>query len=346
MSKFKKAVAFTIILCTLLSSMAGCDKTNNIDTGTTSAVTQEEITTQEAITENKEVIFWESEEVDISSLNPAPFDNWDFTDYSIYQHTDGQFYVHIKKWDVYRNIPELDKYNEISNRIDNHINLQFEETSASVSEETFSFAAYLCGAGEKSVQIITYHFNNHIHDVTLKSYILETQIQKDDDYYMINMYDNNNGSFFIIPEDYKIDDYTVESYQLLRYDTSDGGKTWIQAEKQDLGLNWNYTITLSKFITKEVGIISGGKEHLGRTWLTKDGGLTWFPISNVSVPYDDITRIGYSSLIDLKKCGDEYILTSKIDFMPHQNGNEELDFTAYIFYKSSDLINWTLCEPQ
>ena len=39
MNKFKKAVAFTIILCTLLSSVVGCNKTVDINTETTAEIT-------------------------------------------------------------------------------------------------------------------------------------------------------------------------------------------------------------------------------------------------------------------------------------------------------------------
>lgn len=52
MNKFKKSVVFTIILCTLLSSIVGCDKTNNIDTETISAVIQSDITNEHVTNES------------------------------------------------------------------------------------------------------------------------------------------------------------------------------------------------------------------------------------------------------------------------------------------------------
>lgn len=97
--------------------------------------------------------------------------------------------------------------------------------------------------------------------------------------------------------------------------------------------------------TNEVGIISCTRDWYGCTYLTKDGGLTWEHIRNVHVPYDDITKIGYSRFYNFEKRDEKYILTAEIDLCSNLNENEQLDFSVYIFYESTDLINWNICTP-
>lgn len=330
MNGFKKTVAFTIILCTLLSSLAGCNDSkdndlSNIDTtvGETPVVDTEEITFQEEITTNEDIA--KNEEVDISSLKPGPFVNWDFADYSIYQHMDGQFYVHIKEWGVYRKI-------DLSNIIWEYgYGPIMGFNSFSISDDSASIAIYNYNKSYARVSI--YHIEKGSLDV--KEY--STQFEAFSFYECaelgINMIDEQTTYFFLYGE-------TNPDYELgnsfIKFETSDGGKSWSDPQIISKGYP-KYYCEKMEFLTKDFGYCIYGHGDIYSIILTTDGGKTW-EHAQITFPFDVNQLPGYIEFIDIKFVDNRYVLTVLVRFASSDTPN------YYLEYISTNFTDWVLSE--
>lgn len=228
------------------------------------------------------------------------------------------YYIYIKEWDEYRKVSWLpDSF------VNNYL------ASAFIKGDTADVAVH--ESGKHKTTITTYRF--HKGTDTVEEHSVELEIHMGEtEYRLINLYDENKGYFLYIPDG-------GMSRDLFRYETVDGGKSWYKAEALTLGrITHEYAVIL-KLVDKEVGILSyryvSYEDLCDRTYLTMDGGKSWSIIGNLPYPFDDTSHVLYTEVHDFEKVNDEYILTVKLSH----------DFFSYIYFKSNDLVNWTIYEP-
>ena len=327
----KKFVLMCLVAILFLSTFVGCEDIKYNNENDTNNV-------ENSSTENSE----SNDNNNIEIVEPTELEyiyHYEIPDASFWRDKEGEYYIYIKEWQVYRKLSRLTEYPK------NHIRIQ--PTSAVVNEDTAAIAVYI-QSGKSDTKIFTYHFNRGSEEVQYYSIFLETREHNESNYFMINLHSENKGEFFFIPQFTSTID-GEKNWPIIRYETTDGGQTWNIAEVKDFRCSWRDYPTIVKFVTKETGIISyryrGWEDLCGRTFLTTDGGLTWSRISQLPYPFDDICKVGYTEVHDLQQSDDGYLLTVKIRISPEYTGNEQLDFRAYIYFKSSDLVNWMLCEP-
>ena len=109
----------------------------------------------------------------------------------------------------------------------------------------------------------------------------------------------------------------------------------------------SYTVTFNgtkyieilKFVSPQVGILSfryrSIEDLCGRTYLTVDGGLTWTKISQLSYPFGNVWKVGYTEVVDIEQIEDDYILTVKV---------QDVDNIEVAQFVSKDLISWSVIE--
>lgn len=255
---------------------------------------------------------------------------------SFWRDADGKYYIYIKEWQEYRQLEGLEDYAEDYVRIQN--------TSIVINETSGAIAVFI-QPGKDDTEVITYHFNKSNDDVQAYSDILGTDASGEPQFFRLNLFSEDRGFFIHVTRDIAADDGSGTIWcPIIRYETTDGGKTWCKAEVYDfVDGDWHKSPQFAKFVSKEVGVVCFQNDIFGTTVLTKDGGLTWYEISNVPKRYDiqECEFIVHEEIYDFEKRGDEYILVKELLVMPTGG----YSFNTYVYYKSSDLIHWKFCKP-
>ena len=342
MNKFKKTIAFTIILCTLLSSVAGCDKTNdnyaNIINETIETKHNEET---DKFEDDNEINFSESTSSQTEIVDDVPdceqlklVSSINLTNASIWWSDEKEeYYIYINEWGVYRCLPTLSAY---------HNWLYYTDNCIIVEGETATIALIDQNGKHDEPTILTYHFVRNSAFVKLYDTPLNIKASSEYDTFIINMHSADCGYYFLTPNSNGSIDKRMEGkheWPLFMFKTTDGGKTWNQISTNTF--NGTKYVEVFKFVSPLVGIISfcelgSSCEVFDRTYLTVDGGLTWYQMPQL--PHSE-TVAWYSEIIDLEYIEDCYYYRLTVE--ASNNGS---DFQIQIW--SKDLINWTLCEPQ
>ena len=305
----KKAILI-LVCCTMLVLTISCNANDN-------SVHQTDTSSQ------KEFAPVTSE---TSQLNPEPYSNLT-KKASIWRDKEGELYIYIKEWDVYRYMPNLSSYNS----------LYFNDNCIVVDSETATVSVIHQYGKNDEPTIITYHFNRNDENVQSHSVKLNIKASSEHDTFFVNMHDSDHGYYFLTPN---MDGFAdkrmsgVHEWPLFMFETTDGGKSWNQISTNVLDPNTSDYINIFKFISPQVGILSfrdlGAVELFDRTYLTVDGGLTWNHISQL--PHSEMVK-WYSEVIDLEYIDDRYYLKVKC------YGDAE---KKELRFCSEDLINWSL----
>ena len=126
------------------------------------------------------------------------------------------------------------------------------------------------------------------------------------------------------------------------YKTQDSGKTWTSIDCSNAPyINLKECIILAKFATEDIGIIAG--RHWAndysfheRTYITKDGGLTWIPVD-----LSDFFERNPDKDYGIQACDLQYIDSTYYLYV--QAVHEETGKPRYVF-TSSDGIEWNYLE--
>ena len=315
----KKILSLLLTLLILRATLVGCvvnDADNPSDTST--QIEQPEV-------------------FDTSILESEPFR--DFTEISFWQNQDDEIYVYIKAWNTYRKLSEISPYVQ-------YYLIEENPTSVVIGEDTAVISFVLLEKKIQSPMVLTCHFNRN--DKLVKSYLSEldeiTIDRERGDLCFINMKNETLGYYFVLPQYAHFNDPEIsvneKCWPIIRFETFDGGKTWSYAETSK-GYEYDHTKacpTIAKFISREVGIFNhryyyAGEDLCLRTYITKDGGLTWNNISSLPYPFD-MDDISYTEAYDLEQCADGYILTVEV--------RSDVNDCQKIKFKSVDLENWEL----
>ena len=122
------------------------------------------------------------------------------------------------------------------------------------------------------------------------------------------------------------------------YKTQDGGKTWTSIDCSNAPYtNLKECIILAKFATEDIGIIAGRHwandySFQKRTYITKDGGLTWIPVD-----LSDFFERNPDKDYGIQACDLQYIDSTYYLYV--QAVHEETGKPRYVF-TSSDGIEW------
>ena len=144
-----------------------------------------------------------------------------------------------------------------------------------------------------------------------------------------NFTDQSNGFLFVFSGE--------NEYSFDLYKTADGGESWqYTSNANGATAHWRDFPTAAKFASESVGLVSYRYTSIenvsDRTYLTDDGGKTWFKLP--SLPYPANTEIGYVEITNFTYLNEEY--TIKAIFYTANGNDTELQFV------SSDLEKWTL----
>ena len=160
----------------------------------------------------------------------------------------------------------------------------------------------------------------------------------DTGYTFYNFIDDQTGYFFylIMPLNSKQSDNEL----LLFMKTTDGGNTWyFQTVNSGPSIYYKERIICAKMITENVGLVSGkylaDQEIRNRTYITLDGGYTWYP------PNVNDANLWNAEAYDMIFQNSEYILYFRERYFNSQSQSYE-----YKYYKSSskDLQTWTISQ--
>lgn len=318
MKSFKKAVVFATILCTLLSSMVGCNKTNNIDTETTSAVTQEEITTQEAITENKEI----ESATDIESSSDIESGKESMDNGLSEYHS-----LHIERDSSTGNIYAI--WAKKTFLLSDATHIEYLESTT-------------CGE-------YAWIFNCRAQEITLYKLFASGQMEIYKNIYpddvgftemtfaFASFIDENNGYLF-----FWRDDCYQAGWPIQFLKTLDGGNSWemIKPENSVSAGAAKYYPEFAKFLTQNIGILTYrfeyGPSDCGITYVTSNGGKTWNSIYDLPYPDEIVRDNTYSKLIDAY--WDEYDNSLRIEvkvisqFVEYTLNFKSYDFKEWVLY--------------
>ena len=305
----KKFIAFNLALVILLLSFVGCDLKKDDD-------------------ENSESEGTESTTADVSNLMPFPFFEKDGVVF--WYKGEGKYTVYIKKWQMYREITYVSGCVSADVR---------------VGEDTAEIAFFYRN-NFRSGTLTTYHLNKDTEEVQDNCVILEMVGNSEHYFYWFRLYDEDRACFFLMA------DILVDGagyFPVVRYETTDGGKTWNVANVFSFdGYPWNAFPKIT-FVTEEVGIITyryiTATDLCYRTYITTDGGFTWNRISNLPYPFDLDEVNGFTEIESFEKAKDSntYILRVKVIVNSYQVGDSEIGFfSLYLEFYSDDLVDWRL----
>ena len=248
------------------------------------------------------------------------YNDWDFPECAIYQDNNGEFFVHIKAWNIYR------KIDLSSIKWEDGYGPVFKFNSFSISDDSASIAIY--NYDTKYSYISIYHIEKGTLDVQEYSAQFEATSFYECAEFGINMIDEQITYFFLYGEtnpDYKLGN------SFIRFETFDGGKSW--GDPQNISKDhYKYYCEKMEFLTKDFGYCIHGHGDVFSTLLTTDGGSTW-EHAKITFPFDVNDLITYKNI---KMTNNQYILTVTV----HTTNTYDLQ------YISTDFVNWTLCEPQ
>ncbi len=291
MAKTTQIIPLALIVVALLTSACGCNTTNSHDTN-------EEITVEE--TGNTYI-----EEADTTRFTPISLrDGKKFNGVQFYQNEAKQTYAYIESWGTYRKLGNID--GEICDVL-------FDDNAVEIITGNFS----------RNTNIVLTTWKLARNNEKIETNVSELDMKYDEvDAYFCNYYKENCAYFFYISY--------VDAHKLIRFETTDGGKTWMN-QKNELNISGGTCHAwpeIAKFITKDVGIISyrvlDDEPLKARTYLTTDYGKTWTTIADLP---DEKCNSG--NVCNLKKIDDKYIMTVRCY-------DDEYDFYT------TDFKSWTL----
>jgi len=244
----------------------------------------------------------------------------------------GTLYLHVEAWDAYIKTP-LKQYTDYSRD-----GIAMERHTAAVCGDTVWLIAgtqplYTFSQGMSSFSMLsltrdggmqtwTAELGQTVHPLNLSLYFSDTQ----------------NGKLLVVHKE-QLD------YQLLLFETHDGGRTWSRVQSASLPVSYG-SAELARpfaaigFVSDLVGFASieywAEIEPETRTYLTFDGGKTWKKWNYQTTP-DEIPE-GYGDTVALScKDGVLYLTVSV------QGGNLENPY--YLAYKSTDNgTSWQPCQ--
>ena len=309
----KKFIAFNLALVILLLSFVGCDFKQDDD-------------------ENSESEGTESTTADVSNLMPFPLFEKDGVVF--WYKGEGKYTVYIKEWGRYE---EIEPVNGV---------YYTPTTAARVGEDTAEIAFFI-QTSKHGGTLITYQLNRNAEEVQVNSVVLEIKYLGESEYSWFKLYEGGNACFFCMPS--RFSDHDAEYFPIVRYETTDGGKTWNVANVFYFdGYPWNASPEIT-FVTEEVGVITyryiTATDLCYRTYITTDGGFTWNRISNLPYPFDLDEVNGYTEIESFEKAKDSntYILRVKVIVNSYQVGDSEIGFfSLYLEFYSDDLVDWRL----
>ncbi len=212
------------------------------------------------------------------------------------------------------------------------INWEFARAATIVGDK--GFFVYHPNALGKSIKILS--FTKGSDEITEQTITWDKPINENRIF--CDFIDDENGYIFVIEEgghsDYA---YGYEKVSKL-YKTQDGGNTWTSVNCD----NAPYTdlkecMILAKFATENIGIIAG--RHYAsdysfreRTYITKDGGLTWIPVDLSNFFEFSPDRDWGIQAYDLQYINDTYYL--------YVQAVHSANKPCYLF-TSSDGIEWS-----
>lgn len=349
MRKAPKIVPLTLIVAALLTSACGCntEKTNNPhDTNKEiPSVGETDSTNGETDSTKEETDNTNTKELDTSKLSYcASYDHVTF-----YKDEQDQHYAMMYGWNTHRNLG----------------NIQGEIRDAFVGENKIEAIAIKNNREANETVVTTITMTRDSEKVEKTERTLDFACVAEQDYLLVNYYKENCVCLIFVPEAYitprtstsgkTIEDeteYDYEFWPLLRYETTDGGKTW-KNNKDEIHISaghWHNYPEILKFIDKKVGIYNfrdNGHENIcDCTYITTDSGKTWNLISQLSYPFDlyDQTKLpeenGYTVVSDFELMDDgTYVLTIIHRFHP-KSGTVENTYK----YVTADFKTWTLLE--
>jgi len=127
------------------------------------------------------------------------------------------------------------------------------------------------------------------------------------------------------------------------YKTQDGGKTWISLNCDNIPyISLREPLRLAKFVTEDIGIIAGGLwaddfNFHERTYITKDGGLSWIPVD-----LSDFVDIFAYQVLDIEAYDLQYISGTYYLYV-EDIGAEGVNNPCYVF-TSTDGVEWNYLE--
>ncbi len=349
MAKTTQIISLALIVAALLTSACGCNSeqinTNPADkTKESTSVGETDNTNGETDSTKEETDNTNTKELDTSKLSYcASYDHVTF-----YKDEQGQYYVKMYGWNTHRNLG----------------NIQGEIRDAVVGEKKIEAIAIKNNreANETVITIITMTRDSEKVEKTERT--LDFACIAERDYLLVNYYKENCACLIFVPEAYitlrtstsgKSGDieeeieYKYEYWPLLRYETTDGGKTWENnlGEEHVSAGHWNYWPRVLKFVDKEVGIFSyrstGDEDANNVTYITTDSGKTWSLIAPLEYPfklyepYKSAEETGYTYVKDFEVIDNRYVLTLVHTYYRKPHGYDDT-----YQYATEDFKTWTL----
>jgi hypothetical protein len=311
-----KRIAFLLTLVMLLATcFVGCD--------TSKPDTNDQVTESSNDTADNETT--------VSGYTPN-----NSYDYSIVNVGDGRHYIYIEKWDKF-----LEMTDSTYLRSEYHpIWHDYRTVNAWIGDETATVATF--EYDRNSITVTTHHFNRNDDNVQTYEFTIQIGLDREQNYFMINMLDKDHGYLFCSTPVYDCNG-KEKCWPFIRYETTDGGKTWGDAEVLSSTYYWKREPNHMKFITKDVGIFSH-RTHSFLAFLavtgiiTTDGGKTWKSIGELPYPekLEGITDdYSYAEIEDFENTEDGYIL--KVNVM---DGSTSADYIVSFIY--DNLETWRL----
>ena len=242
---------------------------------------------------------------------------------SVLYENDGKVYLQIGAWNQTLEFPFT--YTEIKD-------LEFANATAIFGDKGI-FVYHPDGLGT-SIKILSFaEGSDEITEqtITWDEPIYENQI-------FCNFINDEIGYIFVIEEGGHPGFASGAEKISKLYKTQDGGKTWTSIDCSNAPYtNLKECIILAKFATEDIGIIAGRHwandySFQKRTYITKDGGLTWIPVD-----LSDFFERNPDKDYGIQACDLQYIDSTYYLYV--QAVHEETGKPRYVF-TSSDGIEW------